>query len=456
MTQMAWINKAMLLSGAFLSSPAMAAPTAEQTAEANAAVQADAAVEANAATSSETVDSQPLEAPQPPAPAPDEVSTDVQRRAVSPAFSARRGPLPDFLIGGFAEASAAFSDKNSGSGSSFFSFSFNPALYFQYKDLLLFEGELEIEVAEDGTTETALEYGQIDLLLHDNVTLVVGKFLSPVGQYQERLHPAWINRLPTAPPGFGHDGVQPGSEVGVQVRGVIPFGGSRLTYALAAGNGPRLMEGEAALAQEGFGGDDNGNKAISGRIGFFPVPYLEVGASFLTGKVRGVAVEELEEEVFSAEAAVEDAPMLKGPNTRLKIWGLDAAYTRGPWDVRFEYLRGTRNAYEFAPEIDGHPIDVPTMKLRAWYAQAAYRLSEVTQHRLLQNLEPVVRYGEYKIRGIDELAEENNEKRWNAGLNYWFAPAIVLHGTIEHRRFTARMAGDRKDTRMVFQLGYGF
>ena len=446
MTMRAWIERIALATGAILSTPAVAAAPAAE----------DATFKADVATPTENADKPAVDVQQAPAPASDEVLAGVQNRAVSPNFSARRGPLPDFLIGGFAEATAAFSDKNSGSGSSFFSASFNPALYYQYRDLLLFESELEIEVAEDGQTETALEYGQLDLLLHDNVTLVVGKFLSPVGQYQERIHPAWINRLPSAPPGFGHDGLQPGADVGVQVRGGIPFGRSRLTYALAAGNGPRLMEGEGAIEMEGFGGDDNGNKAISGRIGFLPLPFVEVGASFLTGKVRGVLLEDSEEMGLSTLAA-EDSNIPKGPNTRLKIWGLDAAYTRGPWDVRAEFLRGSRNSYEFAPEIEGdEPILVPKMNLKAWYVQAAYRLSEVTRHRILQNLEPVIRYGEYRIQGIDDLAEENNEKRWDWGLNYWFAPAIVLHGAVEHRSFTARMAGDRKDTRMLLQLGYGF
>lgn len=447
MTTRAWIKRIAFVTGALLSSPVVAAaPTAE-----------DAPVQVDAATPVESAARQTAVVQQAPELASDEDPADVRSRAVSPNFSARKGPLPDFLIGGFAEATAAFSDKNSSSGSSFFSASFNPALYFQYQDLFLFESELEIEVAEDGKTETALEYGQLDILLHDNITLVVGKFLSPVGQYQERLHPSWINRLPSAPPGFGHDGLQPGADVGVQVRGGIPFGRSRLTYVLAAGNGPRLMEGEGALEMEGFGGDDNGNKAISGRIGFLPLPYLEIGASFMTGKVRGVLLEEPEGEMALSAQAADEASMPKGPNTRLKIWGLDAAYTRGPWDVRAEFLRGTRNSYEFAPEIEGdEPIMVPQTKLKAWYAQVAYRLSEVTQHRLFQNLEPVIRYGEYEIKGIADLAEENNEKRWDWGLNYWFAPAIVLHGAVEHRRFTARELGDRKDTRMLLQLGYGF
>lgn len=439
---------AAVLTGVLMGSPALAAESSYQ---------APALGEPETAVPSETSDDQLAQAQVPPEPVSGEGSDGPQNRAVSPIFSSRRGPLPDFLIGGFAEAGAAFSDRNSGSGSSFFSASFNPGLYFQYQDWLLFESELEVSVTEDGATETMLEFAQLDFLLHDNITLVVGKFLSPVGQFQERLHPAWINRLPNAPAGFGHDGLQPGSEVGAQVRGGIPFGRSRLTYALAVGNGPRIME-DGALMQEGFGGDDNGNKAISGRIGFLPVPFLEVGASFVTAKVRGmIPMAHAESAAKSAEILAEEEIMPKGPNTGLKIWGLDAAYTRGAWNVRAEFLSGTRNGFEIAPEMDGEePIMVPRMKLRAWYAQAAYRLSGLTQHRILQNLEPVVRYGEYKIRGAAELAEENNEKRWDVGLNYWFAPSLVLHGAVEHRKFTARMPSERKDTRYLLQLGYGF
>ena len=353
------------------------------------------------------------------------------------------------MLGGYAEAGVAVSDRESGSGSTFFGASFNPALYIRYQNILLFESELEITVTEDGDTETVLEFAQLDLLLHDNLVLVLGKFSSPVGQFAERLHPAWINRLPDAPAGFGHDGLQPGAEVGIQLRGGLPVGRSRVTYAVAIGNGPRLME-DGALEQEGFGGDDNDNKAVSGRIGFLPMPYLEFGASFQTAKVRPMPM-------FEEEAETEAESMAEGPNTRLNMWGVDAAYTRGAWDVRMEFLRGIRDSYELAPAMDGdEPSMFSKMKLETWYAQIAYRLSGVTQHRIMQNFEPVVRYGEYTIKGMPELAEEAQEKRWDVGLNYWFGPAVVLHGALQHRNFTAREAGDRKDTRFLVQLGYGF
>lgn len=397
---------------------------------------------------------------------------DVPAPPTRPEPVSRRVPWTDaplsgsrMLIAGYADVGASLSDKESASGSTFLAGTFNPAIYFQYGDWLLFEGEAEIEIGENGETEFALEYSQLDLLLHDNATLVVGKFLSPVGQFQERLHPSWINRLADAPAGFGHDGLQPGAEVGAQLRGAVPFGRSRLNYALAVGNGPRL-DPAGAVMTEGFGRDDNGDKAVSGRIGFLPLPFIEVGFSFLTAKVKGAiagAEGGMGEEaallsVGPASAGDEEAP--EGqllPAVRYTLWGIDAAFTRGPWDVRFEYLKGVRRAIPVVDD-EGMPMEpIARLRMEAWYAQLAYRLSGITQHRILRNFEPAVRYGQYKVSGLEELAEEAAEKRLDFGLNYWFAPSVVLHSAVQRRRFTARHEEEgNTDTRFLLQLSYGF
>ena len=288
--------------------------------------------------------------------------------------------------------------------------------------------------------------------MHDNVTFVVGKFLSPVGQFQERLHPGWINRLADAPAGFGHGGVQPLSEVGVQVRGGIPMGDMRVNYALAVGNGPRLGHGGVEL--EGFADDENDNKALSGRFGFFPIPQLEVGASFLTAEVVGPEDHETE------------LPMTGDYD----LWGADFAYIRGPWRFRGEYLSDELSGFgppeedHHGPEIlkssedGGHDDEEEELlgadaEWEAWYVELAYRLSGLTDHRVLQNFEPVVRYGEYHVTGPDELAEQS-EDRFNVGLNYWFAPSIVLHTAIEWRDFVHDEIDD--ETLLQFQVSYGF
>ncbi len=115
---------------------------------------------------------------------------------------------------------------------------FAPIIHYMYKDLFMLESELELTLQPDGETETAMEYLTIDWFASDYAILQAGKFLSPLGQFRQNLHPSWINKLPSAPPGFGHDGAAPISEVGLQVRGGLPLGGMRSNYALYVGNGP--------------------------------------------------------------------------------------------------------------------------------------------------------------------------------------------------------------------------
>lgn len=361
----------------------------------------------------------------------------------------RDGPMPDTMwhLAGYADAGAMF--QTNGGDDTFAFGHFNPMFHFQYKDIVMFEGEMEFEIADDGSTEVALEYAQLDFFLHDNLTLVVGKFLSPIGQFKERLHPTWINKIGYAPAGFGHDGVQPDSEVGIMVRGGVMVGKrSMVTYALMVGNGPRLgHEGNAEF--KGFGRDDNQNKAFGGRLGFLPVPYLELGVSYLKGKLNGLHGDEgdAHSETF---ILAED---LEPTSANVKVWGADAAYTRGPWDFRFEYLNSVRDPLNSFSEEDDEIVALSRLTLKAWYIQLAYRLSEITENRFLQKFEPVVRYGKFTVMGNEELEEENAQTRLNIGLNYWIAPSLVGRMGYERRKF---LHDGRVEELFLFQAAYGF
>lgn len=360
-------------------------------------------------------------------------------------------------LAGYADATFIVTDTGGETTTNFSAIHFNPVFHFQYKDLLLLEAETEITVDNDGETELELEYAQADLLLHDNATLVLGQFLSPVGQFQERLHPTWINRLGNMPAGFGHDGVQPANEIGAMLRGGISIGQSIATYSLAVGNGPSVSH-EGSISFETSGNDNNSNKAVSGRIGFLPVPYFEIGGSFLVGDVTGLAkLEEGHGDEEEEEAEVEPMDDLLPTSSEVTLWGADAAYTRGPWDVRFEYLNATRDPINTAFEGSMGIEALPELKLEAWYAQIAYRLSGITSHKVLQRFEPVVRYGEFQVRGLGELAEEAAEERFDVGLNYWIAPSIVARGTAQWRDFTDRDEGEPSSAnRYMLQFAYGF
>ena len=362
---------------------------------------------------------------------------EATRTAESAAASRTAKLLSDtkWHLAGYADAGAMFRTKG---GDDTFAFGhFNPVFHFQYKDIVMFEGELEFEIDEDGKTEVALEYATLNFLVHDNVSIIVGKFLSPIGQFQERLHPTWINKIGYAPAGFGHDGAQPGGDVGIMVRGGVSVGKrSMFSYSLMVGNGPRMGH-EGGLELEGFGRDDNQNKAFGGRIGFLPVPYFEIGGSYMKAAVNGL----------------EGTGALMPTTGNVKIWGADAAYTRGPWDFRFEYLNTVRDALNSAEEEGGEVEALDRLVLKAWYVQLAYRLSEITSSPFLRRLEPVIRYGKFNISGSHHLEEENAQTRLNIGLNYWVAPSLVARIGYEQRKF---LVEGIKEKLILLQAAYGF
>ncbi len=367
----------------------------------------------------------------------------VQKLASKGATGAYSGAESDakWHLAGYADASFVVNDGPT--PSTFKAGQVNPILHFQYKDLLMFESELEFITSGDGETNTELEYAQFDVFLNDYAVLVAGKYISPIGQFQERLHPSWINKVADAPAGFGHDGVQPSGDTGLQLRGAVPMGNARFTYALAVGNGPQTTF-EGAVKLEGAGHDDNKNKSVGGRVGFFPTPDLEFGASYLTAKVNG----------YNMPGAAPLVIPAGFENARYKLWGVDGAYTKGALAARFEFLKSHRGALFTA--TDAMPLGeiLPRFGMKSWYGQLSYRLSSVGQSDFIHNLEPVIRYGQFRISGHDELEEENAQNRFNIGLNYWLAPTVVTKAGVEWRNFT--FPGVSNETLYQLQIAYGF
>ncbi len=341
-----------------------------------------------------------------------------------------------FHLAGYAAAGFEASDNGAGEDS-FTAGSFNPIFHFQYNDNILFESELEFEVSEDGETETELEYSSLNWFATDYLAVKLGKWLSPIGQFQERMHPAWINKLPNAPAGFGHGGVQPASDVGVQLRGGVPVLQQGLfTYVVAVGNGPRV--GGHGLELEGFGSDDNSNKSVGGRLGFLPVPFLEFGVSYLTAEVTG-----------------EEADMGPVTDGDYDLWGADFAFTRGPWDFRGEYLNSELDSFFGLAEVGDMTTNlIPATEWEAWYLQLAYQLSGFTNAWFLQNLELVGRYGEFDIDGFNEFEEHGNEERFTAGINYLIAPSVIAKLAWESREFDE--PGRKDEGRLLGQFAFGF
>jgi len=286
----------------------------------------------------------------------------------------------------------------------------NPILLWKINDRLFLESELEITWDNySDETVTELEYLNLSYLANDYVTVVGGKFLVPFGLWAERLHPSWINKLPDSPLPFGHDGLVPGAELGLMGRGAFSAGVSKFNYATYAVFGPELVtEGDEAGRLDFEHGswnwrNDESNDftdlAFGTRLGYLPVPNLELGYS-----------------LYVAPNLVDDMD--------IHVQGVDVSYNRdfdrlkGNVDVRFEWLwsRGESRFY-------GEPGSYFTFDnhRNGGYMQVAYRPSKV-EDKFLKNLESVVRYD----RLTQPEESSGSEQRVTLGLNYWFKPSAVV------------------------------
>lgn len=309
-------------------------------------------------------------------------------------------------------------------GPSAFIANFNPMFHFLYDDKILWEAELEVVVEENGDTEVGIEYTTVDWFLNDRLTLIAGKFLSPIGTFRQNLHPSWINKLPSAPPGFGHDGAAPISEVGVQLRGVAPMGNSRLNYAFFLGNGPKI-EGEDgeihAIEAEGFASDPDDEKVFGGRVAFLPMPSLELAVSGATG---------------DAAVVEDDGVDIEGdPKRGYQVLGFDASYQWNNLDLRGEYVK---------QEVDPSPMSVAPEGgvWETWYAQAAYKFAD-------GKWEGVARFTDFQSPHADDTQEQ-----WALGVNYLITPSALLKFGYESNKGEP---GELTDAdRWIVQIAYGY
>jgi hypothetical protein len=313
---------------------------------------------------------------------------------------------------------------------------FLPIFLMTYKDLLAVEAHMEV-VNDGAATSTSLEYAQLDLFLNDWATLVTGKFLNPIGQFQEGLHPAWINKLPDRPAGFVESGGgEPLSEVGVQLRGAFPIGSATADYAIYAGNGPQLQPDGLSLA--GYSQDNNNNKSFGGRLGLRPIPYLDLGISAMRSKVAS-----------NAPDVLSGTP---GSQASHNLYDVDFAFTPPYVDIRGEYIHAKLNPIVFDDQ-SGAPSDlVPSTTWKMWYLQGAYRLAGVSSNAVLGKLELVGRLSQSTISGGVMDWRLLNEKRETLGLNYWWSPSLVSKIAFEHKRFQ----NNTNDNLLRLQMAYGF
>jgi hypothetical protein len=306
---------------------------------------------------------------------------------------------------------------------------FAPIFHYQYNDLLMFEAELAVSIDAVGETDVELEYSTADLIINDNATLLLGKFLSPLGQFRQNIHPGWINKLPNAPAGFGHDQAAPIANVGAQVRGGFYLLESMFNYAAYVGNGPQLESGGhggggIGVAAVGTTSNNNNQLTYGGRIGVMPISGLEIGLSGALGKAALT--------FFDDEEGIERTE----DNRDYDVFGADFVYNWKSLQARGEYISQSLGGY-----VDSE-VDPDSNEWTAWYLQSSYKFSPT-------KWEGVLRYGDYDAPGLG-----NDKKQWSLGVNYLFANNIIAKLSYDINDGEQDTLND--EDAVTLQMTYGF
>lgn len=341
--------------------------------------------------------------------------------------------LTNFAIGGGAVV--AFSDSERSDSS--FGLGIAPLVLWKPTEKLLFEAEFGFSLTGD---ETAVELGlaQASYLLNDYVTLGAGLFRLPFAMFWERWHPSWINKLPTIPLLYER-GLVGSSGLGVQVRGGAPIGSTKVNYALYYINGPDFRTSQVSAGRLGFDNftDNNNNKGFGGRFGFLPIPELEVGYSFFTGRVGDSDSEFTKVDVF--------------------MHGVDLMYARdfdairGRLDIRAEAVWVDTDDAIFTGVLDPFTFD---NKRSGWFFQAAYRPTKIDFRLVgdieLRDFEFILRYDQVRESGPGRLGIDRD--RITFGVDYWLLPSAVLKAAYVFDD----AHGDEDQDGVFFQFAVGF
>lgn len=323
-----------------------------------------------------------------------------------------------FMLRGYGHTGFDYLSSGDETESTFVGSAFAPIFLYKHSDRLMFEAELEFELEGNGL-KTGLEYADVMYVLNDNMTIRAGKFLLPFGTFMERLHPAWINRLPTRPLGFGHDGIAPSSGIGVELRGAFDLGGPRMTYSAYITNGPRLNDGseepeEAGLLMFSNYEDMNLSKAIGGRIGVLPFAdsSVELGVSAYT--TNGTGDHDSEYEDVGAFLYALDFSLVKQIPELGGIFDVKAQFNSSNVDTA-TYLEmhedGDVEAYSFDNQSN------------SFYSQLSYRPT-MSESSFIKNLELVARYSDFNAPEGAEWEEKSTQYAF--GLNYWLTWRSVV------------------------------
>ena len=289
----------------------------------------------------------------------------------------------------------------------------SPMLLWQLNERLFFEGGLDFDLSgpeldgEGSQTDVSIGAAYLSYLVNNHALAGLGYFPLPFTQYHNHFDAPWINKLPTDPLAYGDNGLAPDAGLGAFATGAFACHHSGWNYALWATNGPALMtEGDNAgmLSFDNYE-DTNNGKAVGGRLGYLPIPWLEVGASF---QYAQVAPKDMTEHVYSRLFGVDwnYVQVLDAIKGRLTV--------RGGW-IWSDVSAATYTALPGSPRFSNNS--------NGGYAELAYRPTKVAE-KWYRDFEFVGRYDRLDIPS--HVPSGGTENQWTGGIDYWITPRTVV------------------------------
>jgi hypothetical protein len=247
--------------------------------------------------------------------------------------------------------------------------------------------------------------------------------------------------LPTVPVGTGEDelGVGPTSEIGIDFRGGVPMGSSKINYSVFLANAAQLITDPTDAAKQGtltYGNAAATNKKITlgGRLGFLPFSNssLELGVSYRNGNVGD--------------------KNSSYKNVGTQMYALDLTYVKqlsfikGLFDVKAQYnnVKVDKTDYSDPADPTGNTTYTFDNKRNSFFTQAAYRPT-TSQSKFLKKTELVFRYAGFNpptgAKGLEEI------KQYTYGIDYWFTYRTV---------FKAAYQSQKDSNAFLLQVAVGF
>lgn len=350
----------------------------------------------------------------------------------------------NFVISGYG--SADYAGRFDDSYGHDFTASVSPVFLYQMGNSLLFEAELEYELS-GGSTNTVLEYAQVNYQGFERVQITAGKFLLPFGLFGQRYHPTWINKLPTMSLLFGHahGGIAEGallpvlSDAGLMIQGKQPLSGKwSLDGVVWASQGPVPVaeegdqtdggdDGHAHLEAQRSRAETKARSTTKIRISKSPVAAEQEGGHTTSGEVPdvgfGVAFPDNNQNkmlgtrlgvVYGSAFEIYGSAFhaMYDEAGYLDLTGYNVAFAARPSSFR---LRG--EAILLRQEIEPSAGVFETVSRKGYYLQLS---------RQIRSWEPVVRWSELPDIQLGGRSVHDGKGRLAVGVNYWVSPSVPL------------------------------